>query len=286
MTQLVQSTKINYYQILGLDSTASTQQICQAYFFPDSVIATSPSKIIPASNILIKINPIIHFVRLLKHSMYFMTVSLLYYCRLKTRHLWQVWWSGAERGTLGKWPAHRQVQIHDKPWRSVWKILWLQQRVRSFARFAQIRQHRSSHFLKPVLRLRGQSTYQTFDSANSMHIDGPVQRLYKDSLIQEKSVEQRRAIGWINKRNKNHINSSRQFIRAGHRFQEARQPRAWVSRVRLDFQDCRNPVKEIQATGEQPIVRVTDFVDERLGFKIHYDCNFCVMLRLSWMGKL
>ena len=87
MTQLVQSTKINYYQILGLDSSASTQQICQAYFFYYSVIATLPSKIIPVSNILIKINPIIHFVRLLKPLMYFMTVSFLFYCRLKTRHL-------------------------------------------------------------------------------------------------------------------------------------------------------------------------------------------------------
>jgi curved DNA-binding protein CbpA len=33
MTELVQSTKINYYQILGLTNNANSQQICKAYFF-------------------------------------------------------------------------------------------------------------------------------------------------------------------------------------------------------------------------------------------------------------
>jgi len=32
MTELVQSTKINYYQILGLENNVNSQQICKAYF--------------------------------------------------------------------------------------------------------------------------------------------------------------------------------------------------------------------------------------------------------------
>ena len=75
MTELVQSTKINYYKILGLESSATTQQICKAYiYFLLKVIVKSLSDITPVFNIKIKTKNITLFVKLHKHLTFFMTV--------------------------------------------------------------------------------------------------------------------------------------------------------------------------------------------------------------------